>query len=337
MKWASSILWIASSGSVSEGLKFVGLEKASFLSAAEAINRHFAINRSDVILNCLPLFHVAGLSALARAHLAGCEFVELKKWSVEGFVENCTVHKVTMTSLVPTQVFDLVSAAKPSPPYLRLAIVGGGAFREDHYLRARDLGWPVLPSYGMTEACGQVATAEQSSFEEKVYPRLKILKHMSAEVHDGTLRLASPALAKFILKLSPKYFSLELAAPSGWYQTEDEVEIKDGTLKFLGRKGEQVKILGELVPIPRVEELLTQLVGRSVCVLAVEEERRGSGLVAVVEKMDGYLELKKAFDQFASQAPKIWQIENWYAVERFPRSQLGKIQKPKLRELLKLK
>ena len=42
---------------------------------------------------------------------------------------------------------------------------GGGAVSDELYRDARALGWRVLPSYGMTECCSQVATALSDSPE----------------------------------------------------------------------------------------------------------------------------------------------------------------------------
>ena len=63
------------------------------------------------------------------------------------------------SSLVPAQVLDLVRAGLRPPPVLRAIVVGGGAISAELYRDARALGWPVLPSYGMTECCSQIATA----------------------------------------------------------------------------------------------------------------------------------------------------------------------------------
>ena len=42
-------------------------------------------------------------------------------------------------------------------------MTGGGALDPSLYKQARDLGWPLLPSYGLTECGSQVATASLSS------------------------------------------------------------------------------------------------------------------------------------------------------------------------------
>ena len=65
---------------------------------------------------------------------------------------------VTHTSLVPTQVHDLVKADLRAPETLKAIVVGGGHLDAATGRLARTLGWPVLASYGMTEAASQIAT-----------------------------------------------------------------------------------------------------------------------------------------------------------------------------------
>ncbi len=81
------------------------------------------------------------------------------------FAEEMNEGAVTLTSLVPTQVHDLVQCALACPPSLRAVVVGGAELDPVLGERARELGWPVLQSYGMTEAASQVATASLASLD----------------------------------------------------------------------------------------------------------------------------------------------------------------------------
>ena len=75
----------------------------------------------------MPTFHVAGLSILARSYLSGgaC-FSYGKKWNAEDFLLFLKEHKITLSSLVPAQVYDLVKAQIKAPSHLRAVVVGGG-------------------------------------------------------------------------------------------------------------------------------------------------------------------------------------------------------------------
>src|SRR6202008_2911666 len=64
----------------------------------------------------------------------------------------------TMVSLVPTMLARLLDAGLASPPSLRWALLGGGPIAPALVSRAADARGPGAPTYGMTEACSQIAT-----------------------------------------------------------------------------------------------------------------------------------------------------------------------------------
>ena len=47
----------------------------------------------------------------------------------------------------------LLALEKPAPPALRHALVGGAALSTDLARRAETAGWPIQPTYGMSETC----------------------------------------------------------------------------------------------------------------------------------------------------------------------------------------
>ena len=143
--------------------KAVLISKEAVLTAAKAAVKHLSCERKKLWLVPLPSFHIAGLAVSARAFCGGFSF-ENHHW--EGpfaFAQELKEKSGSYTSLAPAQVYDLVSAKLRPPPSLEFALTGGGALSADLYQKARALGWPLLPTYGMTEAASQVATALRSS------------------------------------------------------------------------------------------------------------------------------------------------------------------------------
>ncbi len=61
-------------------------------------------------------------------------------------------------SLVPTMLARLLDAGLERPPTLRWALLGGGPISAALVERARAAQVPVALTYGMTEACSQIAT-----------------------------------------------------------------------------------------------------------------------------------------------------------------------------------
>ena len=162
-----SHIFILSSGTTNSSVqdfKWIALSKSAFLTSASEVNRHLgsgqSSNRKDICLHVLPDFHVGGLSILARSYLSGASVVRLLKWNVREFESLIIERKVTLTSLVPAQIFDLVQCQIQCPVSMRAVLVGGGALTVELYKKGRALGWPLLATYGMTEACSQIATSE---------------------------------------------------------------------------------------------------------------------------------------------------------------------------------
>ena len=75
---------------------------------------------------------------------------------------------VTIASLVPTQLARLVDRAPP--PSLRVVMLGGAPADPTLLTRARDAGWPVAPTYGLTQACSAVTVAEVGDTETSGAP-----------------------------------------------------------------------------------------------------------------------------------------------------------------------
>jgi O-succinylbenzoic acid--CoA ligase len=336
-KWIKSHIWIASSGTTRrEGLKWVGLSKNAFLRSAEAVNHHLRITKRDCWLNVLPRFHVGGLAISARAALSKSKVIEhgSNPWDPKRFVSDLKTYKVTLVSLVPTQVFDLVSLQFKCPSSLRAIVVGGGALDFDIYKKARELGWPLLPSYGLTECCSQVATVELTSLvnlDLTKMPQAKILSHMTTQIVEGRLAIKSPSVASYVATIHPvSGITLEDPKRRGWLLTEDLVKIENGYLQVHGRMQDRVKILGELVSLNRIEEELRAHMTGVVTVLAIPDARRGNKLIAVWENPSSIKKCVDAVRTFHQKVTSLWHLDHWYVVEKIPRSDLGKIQKQKL-------
>ena len=98
----------------------------------------------------LPLSHVGGLMVLLRSAIYGTRAV------LDG-AERATGDDVTVVSLVPTQLRRLLAAGARPGGRLRVVLLGGAAATPDLLEEARAAGWPVRATYGLTQACSQVA------------------------------------------------------------------------------------------------------------------------------------------------------------------------------------
>jgi o-succinylbenzoate---CoA ligase len=123
-------------------------------------------DRAERWLCPLPLSHVGGLMVLLRSAIAGTTAV----------LDAPARDDVTVASLVPTQLGRLLEAGTPPPASLRVVLLGGAPADPTLLTRARDAGWPVAPSYGLTQTCSAAAIADPGDTETsgRALPGLRI-------------------------------------------------------------------------------------------------------------------------------------------------------------------
>jgi O-succinylbenzoic acid--CoA ligase len=324
-------------------LKWVLLPKSGILASASAVNKHLNSSSQDIWLNPLPNFHVGGVGILARSHLSGakaipCQF-ESSKWNPLQFLQQLKETQATLTSLVPTQVFDLVSNGIQSPESLRASIVGGGALNEKIYFLALQLGWKLLPSYGLTECASQVATAEYGSWNENKYPLLKPLEHVEIGVDlNGYLKIKSNALLTGYLESMDDKFCFRDPKKNGWFITEDKPTFEYGFIKSIHREQHFVKIGGENVDLLRLEKILEEeklslKFGMDVALIALEDERLGHRIhLAIASELKD--ELSRLMELYHQRVFPFERIACVHSVPEIPRSPLNKVMQADLKAMI---
>jgi O-succinylbenzoic acid--CoA ligase len=140
--------------------KAVMLTRENLQASARASQQRLSSTAQDRWLLNLPLYHVGGLSILVRAAQDGSEVVLPGDSSPQALAETLEREKISLVSLVPTQLQRLLDlpAWQPSA-HLRLILLGGAAAMPhlQSQIVARQL--PVATTYGLTEAASQVCTA----------------------------------------------------------------------------------------------------------------------------------------------------------------------------------
>jgi o-succinylbenzoate---CoA ligase len=326
----------ATSGS--EGVpKWVLLSKTALQASAQAVNEHLELKPTDRWFIALPQHHVGGWSIRERAELAGVPWHDWpERWSAQGFATACTQLGITHSSLVPTQVYDLVQAGLPAPESLRAIIVGGGSLALALGQRAQALGWPVLQSYGMTETASQVATEPLDHLYTGFDPTaMELLPHWQAQVDEANrLVLKGRALATgYALQTEPGQWAWQPIGPS--FTTRDQVSLwqhgRRQFLRFLGREADTLKILGELVSLQTLQTVLSSITTQAT-LLAQPDERRGVALLLVHELAPAEAEqVRQCYD---AQVRPFERIQTLRHLPQLPRSELGKIRVQELRHLL---
>ncbi len=205
-----------------------------------AIGSAFALglDRDERWLCPMPLAHVGGLSIGLRSVLYGTEVLLHGRYETEA-VRDALMDPgagVTLASLVPTMLVRLLDAGLARPPSLRWVLLGGGPIAPVLLARAAAAGVPVAPSYGMTEACSQIATFG--------WPLLGTELRLGPE--DEVL-VRGRTVARGAL------------AADGWLHTGDRGRIDaGGRLEIVGRIAETIVSGGENIAPTEVEAVLLE-------------------------------------------------------------------------------
>ena len=153
------------------------LTSAAFRASARASAELLGTGPDDRWLACMPLFHIGGLSILLRACLAGSSVVVQAGFEARAVAAALESGAVTGVSLVATMLRRLldVRGERPAPQGLRWLLLGGGPAPAALLERAHALGYPLAPTYGLTEAASQVATRLPSDTAPPLGERLQPL------------------------------------------------------------------------------------------------------------------------------------------------------------------
>ncbi len=317
--------------------KWIALSKSALLISAAAVNRHLNVTGASCWGLALPAFHVGGFGVIARAFesASGLE-VFSGKWNPERFANWVTERQVTHTSLVPAQVYDLVSTGALAPKLVAAVVVGGGHLDDRTGNAARELGWPVLASYGMTEAASQIATQAlyqlDESYQSAPIPLLPIWK--AGVGREGNFHISGPSLFSGTL----------IRRRNGWdfqpregecHITADRVSLDGIWLTPLGRTDTLVKVLGELVDPEEIERQLVKLSGGRLragafAVAALPDARAGHRMVAVAGPSADPVHFARACEAYQMQAAGHQRIAETVRVARLPMNSMGKIRRGEL-------
>jgi len=133
----------------------------NFFASARAAEDRLGATACRRWLACMPLFHVGGLSILMRSVLFGGPVRLQSRFDPVTVSEALDGGDIAGISLVPTMLSRLLEhrGTRAAPRALEVLLLGGAAAAPGLAERALAAGYPVCPTYGLTEATSQVATA----------------------------------------------------------------------------------------------------------------------------------------------------------------------------------
>jgi O-succinylbenzoic acid--CoA ligase len=274
-------LIIATSGSTGtpKGAMLTGVNIAS---AVRASRQRLPIDPGDVWLGCLPTYHIGGLSVLFRCLEAGATALLHLRFDVQAVAADLESGRVTHISLVPAMLAQLLEKGTRPAPRLRCVLIGGAGLPATLAARAKTAGWPICPSYGMSEAGSQVATCQRiddwrPGMAGEPLPGLEI-----GTTTDGRIRVRGPSvMAGYVNKTLTPGDGLDA---DGWFETNDLGGLDDsGCLQVLGRADDILISGGENIHPAVVENIAGHCPGvSSIGITGRPDPTWGELLVAVV-------------------------------------------------------
>jgi O-succinylbenzoic acid--CoA ligase len=266
--------------------------QASALGSAVALG----LDREERWLCPLPLSHVGGLMVLVRSVIYATTAV-------------LAPHDdgATLASLVPTQLQRLLDAGTPPPPRLRAVLLGGAPAARSLLERARDAGWPVCATYGLTQACSSVTVSEPGDVETAGAPlpgtRVSIAPDGEIVV-DGATVAGGRAL-----------------------RTGDLGRLDDrGRLIVVGRRSDTIVTGGENVAPAEVEAVLLEHPAvADAAVIGRADAEWGEAVTALIVARDGALDADAVRAHCAERLARFKVPKRFEVVATLPRTASGKL------------
>ena len=188
-------------------------------------NEVLSISPDDRWKLSLPLFHIGGVAILFRCFLAGAAIT--------------LTDNATHLSLVPTQLRRILDT---DPTRFKHILLGGDVVPESLFHTAKERGFPISLTYGMTEMSSQITTNVNAQTFSAGHP----LPHRKLKIVDGEIYVGGKTLI-------PQHRE--------WFATGDLGTYTASGLIYLGRKDRMFISGGENIQPEEIEKILLDMPG----------------------------------------------------------------------------
>ena len=273
------------------------LSHGNLLNASMHFNYYLGLNPSDVHLNLLPLFHVAGLFMAASCFHAGAVNLNISKFVAKDAAKLVAESHVSLFFDFPPILDSLLKAAAEERLQLRSlrAVVGLGTQATIEEFQESTGGWYYV-MYGQTETSCLTTMGRYSDRPGSAGKVLMLADVQLVDEHDHPVGIGE--VGEITVK-GPMVFKGYWDLPQdnahtfreGWHHTGDLGRFDgDGFLFYAGRKAEKelIKPGGENVYPAEVEKVVLQhpAVAKTV-VIGVPDPKWKEGIKAVCQLHEG--------------------------------------------------
>ncbi len=303
-------LGVLSSGSTGAP-KRIWHRLSHFIHSAEGSNRLLPLSTAGFSLVSLPLHHVGGLGVVFRALLSGRPLLFDQPADDARTYQQYPIARV---SLVPTQLHRLMQQSMPRKP--RQVLLGGAPIPDTLITQARERGWQLHRSYGLSEMASQVMT-------EVSVNHWQCLPHVQCASRDGEILVQGDSLfLGYGDPWQPQHTLLD-----GWFATGDMAEFSGSRFRFIGRRDNQFISGGENVCPETIEQAFINAgLVNHIAIVPQADDEWGAKTVAVLDPVSG-VNLKQLRDFARQQLLPHEQPKHYY---RWQADAALKVQRPSL-------
>ncbi|HEY9294175.1 MAG TPA: AMP-binding protein [Microlunatus sp.] len=324
---------VSTSGSTGQA-KGVVLSRTAITASAEAT--HLRLAGPGHWLLALPTHYVAGFMVVARATVSGTPVNEVGRDLAELPETLLRIDQPSYLSLVPTQLSRALKVPRLRTALQRVSsiLLGGAPARPQLLDRCRELGIPVVTTYGMSETCGGCV------YDGEPLPGVGVELAEEDSTGVGRILLGGP-VAFSGYRLQPELTASTLiqdhggATSSGaMVRTNDRGRLVDGRLAVLGRFDDVIVCGGMKIDLAAVERAARDwpaLGSGEIVMLGVPDPQWGTRLVAYAEGgADATTDLAALQDFLAGQLARHELPKELIMMPRLPRTSSGKVDRQRL-------
>ncbi|UQS83123.1 o-succinylbenzoate--CoA ligase [Bombilactobacillus thymidiniphilus] len=305
---------------------------------ASAMNTllNFQVTQQDAWLCVVPLFHISGFSILLRSLIYGIPIYLEPKFSAATCHQLLITQKITIFSVVPTMLQELLAVNPQATPYnsaFRLMFLGGAPSDSQTLQQCQERQIPLVQSYGMTETCSNIVALNPADATRKPGSCGQALFTNQVRISStGEIQLKSPALAPSYWQ-NDALFQQKLT-PDGWFKTGDVGYLDEQNYLFVqGRSDDMFVSGGENIFPNEIEAVYQQIPAIKEIVVDHQADNKW-GAVPIAYLIDDASLTKAQLQAFGRQNLAHYKVPvEFRRISAFPRTGSGKIQRHALAKL----
>ncbi len=314
----------------------------SLFHSVEATDSLINLNSNDRFLASLPLYHIGGFLIFVRTLLTGSTVVIPESLSSDKIYETMNEFDVNYISIVGKTLKSFLDEKLAPPKSLKYIFLGGGPVDKNLTIEAIKNGWQIIKVYGSTETCSMTAAIlpeeilrKPSSSGKPLLNNQIMIEKVSPDSEEGEIAIKSKSLFKECYK-SEKEFS-KTGFKNGYFLTGDIGHLDDDGYLYVHSKREDLIITGgenvnpgeiknAIENYDRVEEAY---------VFGVSDKEWGQIICATIVPKQNIKITEDEIKVFLKKSLAGYKIpKRFLFVEELPKTELGKVLKDKLKEMI---